>query len=124
MRWRTTAADETRQMEQRTSKYGQWRRGNNNNDNNIKKHQSTNVWRQRRRTCTAAEAEDNNGWQEAGRSGGGKGVTVVRWQWRNSFTIRQWRMKVDEGQGKLGWDVHSFSSFLGGDEFCLQSYPL
>ncbi len=31
-----------------------------------------------------AEAEDNNGWQEAGRSGGGGRATVVLRQRRNS----------------------------------------
>jgi hypothetical protein len=36
MRWRTTAAEEMRGMEQRTSNYGRWQRGNNNADNNDK----------------------------------------------------------------------------------------
>ncbi len=75
-------------MEQRTSNYVWWWRGNNNAGNNNKKQQSTNVRWQRWRTCATAEAEDDNGWQEAGCSGGGKGATVVRQQTRNSFTIK------------------------------------
>jgi hypothetical protein len=68
-----------------------------------KKQQSTNVQWQRRRTCAAAEAEDDDGWQEAGRSGGGRGATVVRLQRRNSFVIRPWRMEVEDGQsGQAG----------------------
>ncbi len=58
-----TAAEETRQMEQRTGNYGQWRRGDNDADNKDKKQQSTNVRRQRQRTCAAAETEDDDGWQ-------------------------------------------------------------
>jgi hypothetical protein len=41
MRWRMMAAEEMRQMEQRTSKFGRWRKGDNNTDNNNKKQQST-----------------------------------------------------------------------------------
>jgi hypothetical protein len=77
------------------------------NDNN-KKQQSTNVRRQRRRTYVAAEAEDNNGWQEAGHGVGGRGATVVRRQRRNSFTIRPWRMEVEDRRGGAGWGVHFF----------------
>ncbi len=61
----------------------------------------------------AAEMEDNNGWQEAGRSGGGGGATVVRRRRRNSITIRPWRAEVDDGQGVAGWGVHFFL-FLAG----------
>ncbi len=57
---------------------------------------------QRQRTCAAAEAEDNDGWGEAGRSGGGGGATAVRWRRRNSFTIRPWRMEVEDGRGGPG----------------------
>jgi hypothetical protein len=79
MRWRMTAAEEMRQMEQRTSNYGWWRRGNNGADYNNKKQQSTNVWQQRQRTCAMAEVKDDNSWQKAGCSGGGRGASVV---WR------------------------------------------
>jgi hypothetical protein len=37
-------AEETWPMEQKTSNYGWWQRGNNNADNNDKKQQSTNFW--------------------------------------------------------------------------------
>jgi hypothetical protein len=49
MRWRMTVAEETPQLEQLTSNYGQWRRGNNGTDINDKKQQSTNVQQQRQR---------------------------------------------------------------------------
>jgi hypothetical protein len=123
MRWRMMAAEETWRMEQRTSKYSQWWRGNNDSDNNNKTQQSTNFQWQRQRTCAAAEAEDNNSWQEVGCSGGGRGATVMRQRRRNSFKIRPWRMEVDEGWGGARQGVHFFS-FLGGDESYLQSYPL
>jgi hypothetical protein len=116
MRWRMTAAEETRQMEQWTSNYGRWQRGNNDADNNDKKQQSTNVRWQRRRTCAGAEVEEDNGWQEAGHGGGGRGVTVVRRRRRNSFAIGPWRMEVEDGRGC------SFFSFLGEVESYLQSY--
>jgi hypothetical protein len=37
MRWRTTVAEEMRQMEQQTSNYGRWQRGDNNADKNNNK---------------------------------------------------------------------------------------
>jgi hypothetical protein len=59
----------------------------------------------------AAEAEDNGGWQEAGRSGGGRGETVVRHQRRNSFAIRPWRMELEDGQGGAGCSFFWFESY-------------
>jgi hypothetical protein len=53
--------------------------------------------------CAAAEAEDSNGWQEAGHSGGGGRATVVQRQRRNGFAIRPCRMEVEDGQGSVGW---------------------
>ncbi len=108
-----TAAEEMRRMEQRTSKCGQWQRGNNDADNNNKKQQSTNVQWQRWRTCAAAEVEDDNGWREAGHSGGGGGATVARRRRRNSFTIRPLRMEEDDRRGGTGWGIHFFL-FLEG----------
>jgi hypothetical protein len=91
MRWRTTAAEETRWMKQRTRNCSWWWRGNNGADNNNK---NTRI-----NKCVVAEAEDNNGWQEAGHGSGEGGATLV-WQWRrNSFAIRSWRMEVEDGQG-------------------------
>ncbi len=57
-----TAAEKMRRMEQRTSYYGQWQRGDNNTDNNDKKQQSTNVQQQRWRICVVEEAEDDGSW--------------------------------------------------------------
>jgi hypothetical protein len=108
MRLRTTAAEEMRQMEQRTSKYSWWQRGNNDADNIDKKQQSTNVQWQRWRMYAAAEAEDDDCWQEVGHSGRGRGATVVWQQRRNSFTIRPWRMDVDNGRGGAERGVHFF----------------
>jgi hypothetical protein len=88
MRWRTTAAEQMRWMEQRTSNYGWWQRGDNGADDNDKKQQPRNVQRQRRRMCAAQEAEDDDGWREAGHGGGGGGATVVRRWRRNSFARR------------------------------------
>jgi hypothetical protein len=45
--------------------YAQWRTTNDSTDNNYNK---TTI-----NKCLAAEAEDDNGWQEAGRGGGGRG---------------------------------------------------
>jgi hypothetical protein len=124
MMWRATAAEETRWMEQRTSKYSWWGRGNNNTDDNNKKQQSTNVQCQRQRTCAAAEAKDNDGWQEAGHSGGGGGATVVWWQRGHNFTIRPWRMEVDDQRAGRRGVGYSLFSFLGKVESYFQSYPL
>jgi hypothetical protein len=71
--------------------------------------------------CVAAEAEDDDGWQEAGHSGGGRGATVVQWRRRNSFAIRSWRMEVEDGQGGQA-GVFIIFSFLGGVESYLESY--
>jgi hypothetical protein len=69
----------------------------NDADNNDKKQQSTNVQRQRPRACAVAEAEDSDGWQEVGRSGGGRGATVVRRQRRNSAI--EDGVEVEDGRG-------------------------
>ncbi len=69
----------------------------------------------------AAEAEDDNGWQEVGCSGGGGVATVVRRQRRNSAV--EDGVEVEDGQGGAGQGVHVFS-FLGGVESYLQPYPL
>ncbi len=68
-----------------------------------------------------AEAEDNDGWQEAGCSGGDEGATVV-WQERRNSAMED-GAEVEDGWGGAGWGVHFFS-FLGGVESYIQSYPL
>ncbi len=81
-----TAHEEMRWIEQWTSNYGA-----EGNDNKTTMN-----------SCAAAEAEDNDGWQEAGRGGGGGGATVMQRRRRYSFTIRSWMMEVED-------------FFLGGD---------
>ncbi len=49
--------------------------------------------------CAVAEAEDKDGWQEAGHGGGGGGAAVMQRRRRNSFVIRSWRMEVEVRQG-------------------------
>ncbi len=70
-------------------------------------------------TCSSrgrgGQAEDDNGWQEVGCDGGGRGATVVRLQRRNSFAIRSWMIKVEAG--RVCWFF-----FLGRVEFYLESY--
>jgi hypothetical protein len=78
-------------MEQRTRNYGWWQRGDNGADDNDKK-TAINKY-------VGAEADNNDGWQEAGRSGGDRGAAVVRRQKRNSFGIRSWRIEVEDGWG-------------------------
>ncbi len=85
-----TAAEEMQWMEQQTSNYSCWRRGDNGADDNNKK---TTI-----NKCAAAEAEDDNGWREVGHGGGARGVTVVQQLMKNSFTIRSWRMEVEDRQ--------------------------
>jgi hypothetical protein len=48
-----------------TSNYGWWQRGEDSADNNDNK---TTI-----NKCVVAEAEDDDGWQEAGRCSGGRG---------------------------------------------------
>ncbi len=86
-----TEAEKTRCMEQRTSNYGQWQRGNDGADDNNNK---TTI-----NKCAAAEVEDNDDWQEVGWGGVGGGATVVRLWRRHSFAIRSWKMEVEDGRG-------------------------
>jgi hypothetical protein len=111
MSWRTTVAEETRQMEkqQQCGNYGWWWRGDKGSDNN---NNNTAI-----NKCEVAEAEDEDGWQEAGCGGGGRGATVVQRQRKNSFAIRSWRMEVEDGQ--QGCIIFFF---LGGVECYLKSY--
>jgi hypothetical protein len=73
--------------------------------------------RQRWRTCAAAEVEDKDGWQDTGRSGGGRGVTVVWQQRRNSFAVKA----MEDGGRRRAARVFVFS-FLGKVESYLESY--
>jgi hypothetical protein len=89
MRWRTTAAEVMWQMEQRTSNYGWWQKGIDSADDNNDIKKTINK-------CVMAEAEDDDGLQEVGHGGGGRGATVVQRQRRNSFAMRSWRMEVED----------------------------
>jgi hypothetical protein len=84
--------EKMQQMEQWSSNYGWWWRGDNGADyNNNKK---INKW-------VVAEAEDNNSWLEVGCHGGGGGATVVQWWRRSSSSIRSWRMEVEDWRGSF-----------------------
>jgi hypothetical protein len=124
MRWRMTAAEETWRMEQRTSKYGWWQRGNNNADDDYKKQQPTNVRRQ---------VEDVCGGRSRGRQWLARG-RVQLWRQRSDCCAaveeKQLHDKAMEDGGKqqaglcgVGGVLIIFS-FLGGVESYLQSYPL
>jgi hypothetical protein len=91
-----------------THNFGRWRRGDNGADDNNNK---TTI-----NKCAAVGAEDDNGWQEAGRIDGVGGMTVVRQRRRNSFMIKSWRMEVED------WQVCVHFLFLGGVESFLKSY--
>jgi hypothetical protein len=79
-------AEETRRMEQRTSNYGWWQRGDNNAGNNDKKQQSTNVQgrggvrvrRQRWRTTTAGKRRGTVVEVDEQLLCGGRGETALR----------------------------------------------
>jgi hypothetical protein len=60
----------------------------------------------------AVEAEDDNGWQEAGHSGGGRGMTVVQRQ-------RLHAKVMEDGGGRRAGMLIFFS---GGVESYLESY--
>ncbi len=64
-----------------------------------------------------AEADDNDGWQEAGHGGGGRGATVVQWQRLHD------KVMEDGGGRRMGvFIIFLFLAFLGRVEYYLESY--